>query len=319
MTPPEINTHGGRRSADPSSHFDVAIVGGGPAGLAAALALGRACRRVVLLDAGAPRNETATHVHNFVTRDGTPPAVFRRIGREQLAPYETVEVRDERVTDLCGERDGFTITTLGGRLSARRVILCTGMVDELPDMPGFREAWGHSIYQCPYCHGWEVRGRRWGYLALDGLGLAHGFPAMLRGWTDDLVVFAGDGVEVSAEVAADLARRGIRFEAQGVARLALDGQTLTHIERKDGTRVPCEALFAHPPQRHVEIVQALGLDLDPLGYVQADPMTRQTSTPGIYAAGDLTTRAQGAVFAAAMGTQAGAMANHDLALATLPR
>lgn len=298
-----------------SSPIDAAIVGGGPAGLAAALALGRACRHVVLFDAGSPRNAVASRVHNFVTRDGTPPSEFRQIAREQLAPYATVAMLDEHVTSIAGERDAFAITTTSRTLVARRVILCAGMVDELVELPGFRSAWGHSIFQCPYCHGWEVRGRRWGYLALDLDGLAHGFAAMLKGWTDDVVVFAGPGIEVPREAVEGLAKRGIRFERRGVVGLVLDGQALTHVELADGERMPCEVLFAHPPQRHVEVVRSLGLDLDPQGYVQADPMTRQTSVPGIYAAGDLTTRAQGAVFAAATGTQAGAMCNHDLCLA----
>ncbi len=296
--------------------LDVAIVGGGPAGLAAALALGRACRRVALFDAGSPRNAAASHIHNFVTRDGTPPSEFRQIAREQLSRYTTVEIRDEHVASIAGEHDAFTVTTASGALTARRVILCTGMVDEMPDIPGFRDAWGHSIYQCPYCHGWEVRGRRWGYLALDLEGLAHGFPAMLKGWTDQVVIFAGPGVEVPVEAVEGLAQRGIQFESRSITSLVVDGQSLTHIELADGERIPCGVLYAHPPQRHVEVVQTLGLDLDPQGYVQADPMTRQTSVRGIYAAGDLTTRAQGAVFAAATGTQAAAMCNHDLCLAT---
>ena len=298
------------------SDFDVAIIGGGPAGLGAALALGRACRRVVLLDAGSPRNAAASHIHNFVTRDGTPPAEFRRIGREQLAPYTTVETREERVTAITGERDAFTVTTAAGALTARRVILCTGMVDEMIDLAGFREAWGYSVYQCPYCHGWEVRGQRWGYLALEASGLEHGFPAMLKGWTDDVVVFAGADVAVSEEIIADLEQRGVRFEPRRIAQLHVDGSSLTEIELVGGERVPCKVLYAHPPQHQVDVVKALGLDLDPQGYVQANPMSRQTSTPGIYAAGDLTSRAQGAIFAAATGTQAGAMCNHDLCLHT---
>jgi len=296
--------------------YDVAILGGGPAGLAAALALGRACRRVVLFDAGSPRNATTPHIQNFLTRDGIPPADFRRIARAQLGLYSTVLLRDEPVTSIAGELDAFTVTSLSGALQARRVILCTGMVDEMLDITGFREAWGHSIFQCPYCHGWEVRGRRWGYLALDHERLVHGFPAMLTSWTDEVVVFVGADLQIPEEAREDLVRRGIAFEPRRVARLAVERQSLTHVELADGERIPCEVLFAHPPQRHVDVVQALGLDLDPRGYVRADPMTRQTSLPGMYAAGDLTTPAQGAVFAAATGTQAGAMCNHDLCSST---
>lgn len=299
----------------PAHPTDVAIIGGGPAGLAAALALGRACRQVVLFDAGSPRNAAATHIHNFVTRDGTPPHEFRTIARQDLEIYESVTVREERVTSLAGQRDAFELTHDTGVLYARRVILCCGMVDEMLDIPGFREAWGHSIFQCPYCHGWEMRNRRWGFLALNTDALVHGFPAMLTSWTDELVVFAGADLELEAEAKDDLNARGIEFEPGGVAKLVLDGTSLTHVELDDGRRVECHALFVHPPQRQVTLVQGLDLELDAAGYVKVDPMTRQTSLPGIYASGDLTSRAQGAVFAAATGTHAGAMCNHDLAMA----
>ena len=298
------------------SEHDVVIVGGGPAGLAAALALGRARKSVAVFDAGSPRNAAASHIHNFVTRDGTPPAEFRRIGREQLATYPTVEIVDEWVTSIEGQRDAFSVTTSSGTRTARRVILCTGMVDEMLEIPGFEAAWGHSIYQCPYCHGWEVRDQRWGYLALDSSGIEHGFPAMLAGWTDDVVVFVGSGVDISPDTAESLTARGIRVETRTISSLVVEGTSLTHVELEDGERVECPVLYAHPPQRQVDLVGALSLTLDEQGYVQADPMTRQTSVPGIYAAGDLTTRAQGAIFAAATGTQAGAMANHDLCVSS---
>ncbi|MCX4245327.1 NAD(P)/FAD-dependent oxidoreductase [Paraliomyxa miuraensis] len=304
---------------DTSSDFDVAIIGGGPAGLAAALTLGRACRHVLLCDAGIPRNAVATHIHNFVTRDGTPPSEFRAIGRAQLAPYTTVELRDAHVESIGGTRDDFEVQTSSGTVRARRVILCTGMLDEELALPGFSEAWGHSIFQCPYCHGWEVRGRRWGYLALDLDALQHGFATLLRSWTEDVVVFTNASLDVPSEIRDALQRSGVQLESRPVARLVVAGERLTHVELADGERVACEILYAHPPQRHVEVVQRLELALDGLGYVQVDPMTRQTSTPGLYAAGDLTTRAQGAIFAAATGAQAAAMVNHDLGASAPPR
>lgn len=287
---------------------DVVILGGGPGGLAAALAFGRSRKRVLLLDAGPRRN--AAHMHNFVTRDGTPPDEFRRIAREQLAAYPSVELRDVHVDAVDGRRGAFRVRAGGEVVEARRVLLATGMIDELPPIDGFRELWGRAIFQCPYCHGWEVRDKRWAYLARD---LRHAVPFVLklRSWTRDVVLLADD---VPADARAQLAKAEVRIEAASVARLARRGDALEAIELANGTRIPCDVLFAHPPQRQTDLVRALGLELDEDGYVRVDPMKRETSIPGIYAAGDLTTRMQGATFAAAAGVQAAAAINVDLAM-----
>lgn len=295
--------------------YDVAILGAGPSGLSAALALGRASRRVIVFDAGSPRNEAATHIHNFVTRDGTPPEEFRRLGREQLGKYPGVEFMDEAVLSVEGERDDFELLTVNEtRIKARRIILCTGMVDEMLDIPGFSEAWGHSIYQCPYCHGWEVKGQRWGYLAIGTEALAHGFAAMLKNWSDDVVVFHPEEETLPDDIISGLENHNVSRHVSPIKRLVVDGHKLTHVELADGQRIACNVLFAHPPQHQVKLVQSLELELDPQGFVQVDTMTRQTSRPGIYASGDLTTRAQGAIMAAATGTQAGAMVNYELSM-----
>ncbi len=293
--------------------IDVAIIGGGPGGLAAALTLGRAGREVRVFDAGPPRNAAATHIHNFVTRDGTPPDEFRAIAREQLGLYPSVGVIDARVSAIAGEAGEFVLTTAEGEQRARRVLLCTGMVDEMLELPGFAEAWGHSIFQCPYCHGWEVKDQSWGFLATNSEGLEHGFAQLLRTWSRELTVYRIDGVEIPAPLSEVLASRGVKVETRSLRALEVEGGALRRVVLEDESRVPCEVLFAHPPQRHVSLVADLGLELDPGGYVQVDPMTRQSSKAGIYAAGDLTSRAQGAIFAASTGVHAAAMINHELA------
>ena len=200
--------------------YDVLIVGGGPGGLAAALALGRARKRVLLSDAGPRRNAAASHLHNFVTRDGTPPEEFRRIGREQLAAYPNVEVRDVRVESVSGTRGAFLVRLASSEVQARRVLLCTGMVDETLPIEGFSELWGHAIFQCPYCHGWEVQDRRWGVL-LDAanVGMLAPFALMLRGWTRSLAVFKAEAFDVPAETSAQLQQAGVRIESAPVRRL----------------------------------------------------------------------------------------------------
>ena len=330
--------------------YDVVILGGGPAGLSAALALGRARKRVLLCDAGPRRNARAVHVHNFVTRDGVTPDEFRGAAREQLAQYPNVVVRDVRVANVTGAKDRFVVTLEGDKsaadpadsgnksaadptdsgnksaadpadsgstaeVKARRILVCTGMIDEMLPLDGFAELWGHSIVQCPYCHGWESRDRPWGFLA-RGEHVAHltTFALQLRGWTRDVCVLTNAAFELATETHDALVAGGLRVETAPIARLVARDAQLEAIELADGTRVPCELLFAHPPQSQVPFVRALGLALDDDGFVRVDPMRRETSIPGVFAAGDSTTRMQAAIAAAASGTQAAAMINVELTL-----
>lgn len=293
--------------------YDVLILGGGPAGLSAALALGIARKRVLLCDAGPRRNAAAAHVQNFVTRDGTSPDELRRVGRAQLSKYPSVEVRDVRVVSIGGARGAFEVTLEEGAVLARRVLLATGMVDEALPIEGFRELWGRSIFQCPYCHGWDVQDRPWGFLAGPAMAsmFLH-FALQARGWTRDLVVFTNGAFEVAEGDRRTLATAGIRLETAPIARLVARDGALEGVALTTGAIVPCAALFAHPPQRQVDVVRALGLALDEHGYVVVDPMRRETSVPGVYAAGDLASRQQAAIFAAAAGTHAAAVLNVEL-------
>lgn len=300
--------------------YDVVIVGGGPAGLSAALALGRARKRVLVCDAGPRRNAAAEHIQNFVTRDGTPPQEFRNIARAQLAHYPNVEVRDVGVASISGERGAFRISTQNEIVDARRVLLATGMVDEMLPIEGYQDLWGRSIFQCPYCHGWEIKDTRWGYLPHPGYA-AHLLPfaMQIRGWTRDVVVFTNGAFEIAPEVRGHLDAANVRVETAPIARLVTGHGRLEALALENGTVVPRDALFSHPPQRQIELVRQLGVELDEEGFVRVDPMKRETSIPGIYAAGDLTTRMQAAVIAAASGMQAAAAMNMELTMELISR
>lgn len=299
--------------------FDVVIVGGGPAGLSAALALGRARKQVLLCDAGPRRNAAATHVQNFVTRDGTPPDDFRREARRDLGLYPNVDVRDIGVGAIRGTRGAFHVELSTGAVQARRILLCAGMIDELLPIEGYAELWGGSIFQCPYCHGWEVQDRAWGYLArLDHQGHFLLFAQQLRAWSKSVVLFTNGPAHLPAETRGTLEAAGIRLETDLLTRLVAEDGRLTGVALDTGVVVPCEALFSHPPQRQVDLVRALGVELDDDGYVKVDAMKRETSIPGIYAAGDLCTRMQGAILAAASGTQAAVVLNLDLTMELAP-
>lgn len=294
--------------------FDIIIIGGGPAGLSAALALGRARKRVLLCDAGARRNAAAAQLHTFVTRDGTPPDEFRRVAHEQLLAYPGVARRDNRVVALGRDGDRLWATLDDGRrVSAARAVLALGMIDVLPDdLPGYRELWGHSVFQCPYCHGWEVQDRRFAFLAPSPEMLP--FASFLTGWSSDVVALTSGAFAVDAAARAELERTGVGLDERPLKRLhGVDGR-LTAIEFTDGEALARDVLFARPPQRQTDLVRSLGLELDPLGYVRVDAQGR-TSMPGVYAAGDLTTPMQAALIAAAAGMQAAAALNHELTLA----
>jgi thioredoxin reductase len=293
--------------------YDVVIVGGGPSGLQAALTLGRARKRVLLCDAGPRRNAAADHLNNFVTRDQTPPEDFRRAARQQLSRYPNVEVRDVHVDAISGARGAFRISLVSGEVEARRVLLCTGMIDEVPPLEGFRELWGHAVFQCPYCHGWEVQDRRWGYLVRPGdLQMLLPFALQARGWTRELAVFALGHVDIPAETRTRLEGVGIRVETDPVARLIAAGDRLESVQLSSGANVPCDAIFTHPAQHQVALVRSLGVALDEHGYVQIDAMKCETSVPGIYAAGDLTTRGQSAIWGAGAGARAAGMINLEI-------
>jgi thioredoxin reductase len=288
---------------------DAVIVGGGPAGLSAALTLGRALRRVLLVDGGRPRNARAHEVHTFVTRDGIPPAEFRRVAREQLVPYETVAVRDALVTKIVTAGSAFEVSLEGGAtVRARKVLLATGVVDVPPEIEGMADYWGRFVFQCPYCHGFEMRGRSWGVVVTTDALAEWAF--MLLGWTRRLVAFT-DGATLSAEVLARLARAGVAVETDRLAALAGDGP-LASVVLRSGKVVPCEALFLKPAQHAVALVDALGLERDEQGYVRVDSK-RESNVKGIFVAGDATTMMQSALGAAAEGMLTAAMLNHALA------
>jgi thioredoxin reductase len=298
-----------------SRAYDVVIIGGGPAGLSAALALGRARKHVLLCDSGSRRNAHAVHVHNFVTQDGVTPEEFRRVAREQLSHYPNVIIEDVRVDGVTGAKGAFHVVTTTRTVETRRILLCTGMIDEMLPLDGFRELWGHAVVQCPYCHGWESRDRPWGYLARpEHASHLQMFALQLRGWTNNVCVFTHGEFEVPAAAQHQLTAAGVRIEAGRISRLVARAEHLEAIELSNGTRVACELLFAHPPQHQVDVVRALAVTLDSDGFVQVDPMSRETSVPGVFAAGDLTTRMQAAIAAAASGMQAAAMINVELTM-----
>ncbi|MEU0794373.1 NAD(P)/FAD-dependent oxidoreductase [Amycolatopsis sp. NPDC005961] len=279
--------------------YDVLVVGGGAAGLNAALMLGRARRRVVVVDGGAPRNAPAEHMHGFLTRDGLPPSELLKIGREELAGYG-VEILDDQVGAL---EPGFTATLAsdGRKLTARRVLFATGAHDDLPDIPGLRESWGTDAVTCPYCHGYEVRDLPLGVLGTEPASVEHAL--LVRQWSPDVVYFAHTAPP-SEEDRARLDARGIKIVDGTVTAARREAGHLTGLEL--GARfVPRVALFIR-----TQTVAHDGL-MRALGYEETDAMGK-TNVPGVWAAGNVVDARATVIIAAAQGAAAAGALNHDL-------
>ena len=220
--------------------YDVVVVGGGAAGLSAALVLGRARRRVAVVDAGAPRNAPAAHMQGFLSRDGMPPADLLAAGRAEVAAYG-VELVEDQVVEI---DTGFVVRLAGGRmLKARRILVATGVRDELPDLPGVGERWGRDLLHCPYCHGWEVRDEPIGVLGTGPGSVEH--AQLVRQWSDDIVFF-GHTYDLTQAEQIELEARGVRIVRGEVARLVVEDDRLTGVELIDGRVVARTAVFIRP-------------------------------------------------------------------------
>ncbi len=298
--------------------YDVVVVGGGAAGLSGAVALARARRSVLVVDAGSPRNAPAGHVHNYLGREGTPPAELLAAGRAELAGYGGRVVTGTVTGAARTEDGGFTVTFADGRATrARRLLVTTGLTDELPDVPGVAERWGRDVLHCPYCHGWEVRGRAVGVLATGPLAVHQAL--MWRQWTDDVTFFAHTGPP-AGEAAEQLAARGITVVPGPVAGLEVAGDTITGVRLASGRVVAVDAVVVQTRlTARGDLLAGLGLkpqDMEMNGYVigsfvPADP-TGATEVPGVWVAGNVTDLRAQVVAAAAAGLNAAAALNADL-------
>src|SRR4051812_36207279 len=259
---------------------DVVVVGGGAAGLSAALVLGRARRRVAVVDAGTPRNAPAAHMQGFLSRDGMPPADLLAAGRAEVRGYG-VAVIEDRVVEVAS---GFTLRLAGGgSIAARRLLLATGAVDELPDVEGARERWGRDFLHCPYCHGWEVRDQPIGVLGTGPGSVEHAH--LLRQWSDDVIFFAHTYPLTASERAA-LDARGIPVIEGLVARLSVVDDRLNAVQLTDGRAIPRAAVFIRPAlhaRGDALIIKSLGCEVDQGGFVRVDA-TGTTSVLGVWAA-----------------------------------
>jgi thioredoxin reductase len=296
--------------------WDCIVVGGGAAGLSAALVLGRARRRTLVIDAGGQSNRGAEGIGGLLGHDGRPPAEFYAAGRDELAAYPTVQLRSGEV--FGGERHdaGFVLELAdGSRELTRRVLLATGMDYRFPALPRIAERWGRSVFHCPFCHGWEVRDQPLGVLDRGAAGVNRAL--LLRFWSDDVTLLADGPAELDADDAERLRAAGVTVDERRVAELRGPNSTLTAVAFADGGERPCRGLLVpvtlHQRSALAEQLGAAAADPGPVvvDAVEVDRMFH-TSVPGVSAAGDVTSQMPSVANAVAAGSSAAAMIVHDL-------
>jgi len=320
MVGPMDESNADESNADES--YEVVVVGGGAAGLSGAVALARSRRRVLVVDAGEPRNAPAGHVHNFLTRDGTPPAEIYAAGRDEVTRYGG-HVETGRVTALSRDGERFRVRIGDRAVTARRLLIATGLRDELPDVPGLAARWGIDVLHCPYCHGWEVRDQRVGILATGPVAMHQAL--LFRQLTQDVTLLQHTAADLPGEQREQFAALGIVVIEGTVAEVETDrggpaGVRLAGVRLADGRRVALDALIVAPrATAQAGLLAPLGLtpaEVQLGGHVigtriEADP-TGATSVPGVWVAGNVGDIQAQVVSSAAGGLMAGAAINADL-------
>jgi thioredoxin reductase len=300
-----------RETMNQKKEFDVIIVGGSYAGLAAAMALGRAMRNVLIVDSGNPCNQQTPHSHNFLTNDGKTPEEIASIARHQVSQYPTVQFLNGWVTTGTKTSNGFVISTeTGGEYRARKLIFATGIRDIKPDIPGFAASWGISVLHCPYCHGYEVRHQPTGLLANGDTALEMAF--LLRNWTNDLTLYTNGEARLDDDQKRKLAKYGIELLEDEIEELEHNKGKIQSIIFKGGRKTSIKVLYAPLPfEQHSDLLVSMGCEISKEGYIEINARY-MTTVEGVYACGDNVTRMRTVANAVAMGTSAGMMLNRDL-------
>jgi thioredoxin reductase len=291
--------------------LDLIIVGGSYSGLAAGMALGRALRKVLIIDNGKPCNRQTPYSHNFITHDGKRPDEIAALARQQVERYDTVSFFNGLAIKGAKTEFGFEIQVSSGEtFSAKKVIFATGIKDIMADIEGYAECWGISVLHCPYCHGFEVRNERTGILGNGEYGFE--FSNLISNWTKDLTLFTNGKSALTAEQTAKIEKHNIKIVEKEIERLEHSNGQLQSIIFKDGTTSSVKAIYAKSPfEQNCNIPETLGCELTDQGYIKTD-FLQKTTVHGIYASGDNSTRIRTVANAVAMGTTAGMMANKEI-------
>lgn len=297
-----------KNDAMSNNKYEVIIIGGSYAGLSAAMTLGRSIRKTLVIDSGRPCNRYTPHAHNFITQDGAVPSKIAALAAEQVRNYSTVSFVEDQATNVSGEDGNFQVTTLAKKeYRAAKIIFATGIKDILPNIPGFEASWGKTVIHCPYCHGYEVKGKKTGIWINDESALD--FAQLILNWTDDLTVFTNGAP--TFEVAA-LTSLGVEVVSKPIASIQHQQGKIDYLTFEDKSTHPLTALYHRAKyEQHCKIPEKLGCDHTESGHIAVNDLG-QTSVAGVYAVGDATTFFRSISIAVAAGTKAGAILNHEL-------
>ena len=287
-----------------NNSFDVIIVGGSYSGLAAGMALGRAMKKVLIIDGGKPCNRQTPYSHNFITHDGDTPTEIAALANLQVSRYDTVKFFDGLAARGIKTINGFEIQVASGEtFTAKKLIFATGIKDLLPAIDGLSECWGISVIHCPYCHGYEVRNEKTGILGNGDMGFD--FTRLISNWTKDLTLFTNGTSTLSSEQQEKLNTHQIKIVEKEIEKFDHNSGQIQQIVFKDGTKTSIKAIYAPSPfEQHCKIPEAMGCELTEEGYLKIDKM-QETTIKGVFAIGDNAAKMRTVANAVAMGTTAG--------------
>lgn len=291
--------------------FEVIIIGGSYAGLSAAMALGRALRKVLIIDSGKPCNRQTPNSHNFLTRDGETPSNLNAIAKAQVLNYPTIKFLNGKVVNASSIANGFNVTIENGTtFRSKKIIIASGVKDILPAIRGFAECWGISVLHCPYCHGYEVRGKETGIIANGEIGFE--LAKLISNWTKKLTLFTNGSVNLDQESITKLKRKNININDQEIEEIIHDNGYVRQLKFRNGSVHKIDAIYARGTfEQNTEAIADLNVELNEQGYIAIDNF-KQTSTFGVYAAGDCTTMMRAVSDSVYSGSMAGVFINKQL-------
>lgn len=293
------------------TEYEVIIIGGSYSGLSAAMALGRSLRKTLVIDSGKPCNEQTPHSHNFLTQDGKSPKEIAESAQKQVSEYETVHFHKGKAIDAKKSENSFEIITeKGEKFHSKKLIIATGIVDEIPDLKGFKESWGISLIHCPYCHGYEYKGKKTGIIA-NGDKAVH-ISSLVKNLTEDVTILTQGKANFTDEQLEKLKRNNIQIIESEISELKHDNGIVESIIFSDQTEIKFEAVYgAFPFHQHSEIPKNLGCEFTEFGHIKTDQF-QKTNIPGIFVCGDNSSMMRSVSNAVMTGNVAGAMVNMEL-------